>query len=455
LSDPAILPDVFDPRAIEAARRLHAAGYEAVFAGGAIRDLLLGRPAKDVDIATNAHPDAVASLFPGSKFIGKSFGVTLVPVREQWFEIATFRRDIGSRDGRHPESVAFATAEEDAKRRDFTINGLFYDPIRLRLIDHVGGQTDLKQRNIRAIGSPSERFREDHLRMLRAVRFASVLEFEIEPGTLESIRQDASSIARISMERILDELTRTWTESPRPGRGLRLLEGSGLLAILLPEVAALRGVAQPPEFHPEGDVFTHTALAMDALERPDAILAWATLLHDIGKPATYVEEPGEHGARIRFPNHAARGAEMADALLRRLRASNDLRENVVLAVRQHMRFVDWPQMKTSTRRRWMAHPLFPTELQLHRADCLACHAKLDTYAQASAALESWKNEPRLPAPWISGGDLMAIGLREGPEIGIWRRRAFDAQLEGTFSSREELLDWLRGAISRTPDGEGP
>ena len=440
---------------MEAAQRLHAAGYEAVFAGGAIRDLLLGRPAKDVDIATNAHPDAVAAIFPGAKFIGKSFGVTLVPVQGHWFEVATFRRDLGSRDGRRPESVAFATAEEDASRRDFTINGLFYDPVRQRLIDHVGGRSDLEMRNIQAIGSPSERFREDHLRMLRAVRFASVLDFEIEAATLEAIRKDAALIARISMERIMDELTRTWTESPHPGRGLRLLDASGLLDIVLPEVAALRGVAQPPEFHPEGDVFTHTALAMDALERPDAMLAWATLLHDIGKPSTYVEEAGPQGTRIRFPGHASRGADMADALLRRLRASNELRENVVLAVRQHMRFVDWPQMKNATRRRWLAHPLFPVELQLHRADCLACHAKLDTYAQASAALEAWKNEPRLPPPWVSGGDLMAMGLPEGPEIGVWRRRAFDAQLEGSFAGREELMAWLRDAIKQSKDAEGP
>ncbi len=445
MADFRISPDQFDPAARKAAARLNQAGFIAYFAGGCVRDALLGRPGKDIDIATDANPDQVAALFPGARFIGKSFGVTLVPVDERYFEVATFRRDIGSADGRRPVAVEFTRPEEDAGRRDFTINGLFYDPAREAVVDFVGGLDDLRARVIRAIGEPSARFREDHLRMLRAVRFASVLEFELDPATADAIRADAGRILLISAERILQELTRIWTESPKPGRALYLLRDTGLLQQILPEVHAMSGVEQPPQFHPEGDVFIHTALALDQLESPDAELAWSVLLHDVGKPPTYsVDADG----RIRFQGHAAVGAEMASEILRRLRASNELRDAVEHAVRHHMRFVDWPRMKSSTRRRLAAHPLFPMELALHKADCLASHGMLDTYAAAREELERFQAEPKLPAPWISGRDIMELGVPEGPAVGAWRRAAFDAQLEGRFPDRDALLTWLRGEIAR-------
>ncbi|HMP75916.1 MAG TPA: CCA tRNA nucleotidyltransferase [Kiritimatiellia bacterium] len=439
---------VFDPLAVQAAATLHTAGHQAVFAGGCVRDALLGRPPQDVDIATDARPDDVARLFPGSKFIGKSFGVTLVPVGDRHFEVATFRRDLGGTDGRHPDAIEFARAEDDAGRRDFTINGLFYDPATERVIDHVGGLADLQRRVVRAIGDPRARFLEDHLRMLRAVRFAAVLEFELDPDTAEAIRRDAAAIGRISAERILQEVTRLLTEAPAPGRGLRLLREVGLLAQILPEVDAMAGVQQPPEFHPEGDVFVHTALALDQLRAPDAALAWSVLLHDVGKPPTFRQDPAEKNGRIRFEGHAGVGARMADEIMRRLRASNELREAVETAVRQHMRFVDWPRMKTSTRRRMVAHPLFPLELELHRADCMASHGLLDTYAAARAEYEQFRAEPRLPAPLLNGRDLMALGVPEGPEVGRWRRVAFDAQLEGRFATREAGLAWIANAIKQ-------
>jgi poly(A) polymerase len=428
----------------------------AYFAGGCVRDALLRRACKDIDIATDANPDQVAALFPGARFVGKSFGVTLVPVEGRYFEVATFRRDIGGADGRHPDAVEFARPEQDAARRDFTINGLFYDPARGEVVDYVGGVADLQARRIRAIGPPRARFREDHLRMLRAVRFAAALEFDIDPETADAIRGEAAAIGRISAERILQELTRMFTESPRPGRALLLLRETALLREILPEVEAMVGVRQPPAFHPEGDVFVHTALALDRMETPDAALAWSVLLHDVGKPPTAVVDM--HG-RIRFPNHAAVGAEIASAILRRLRASNDLREAVEYAVRHHMRFVDWPRMKPATRRRLAAHPLFPMELALHKADCLASHGMLDTYAAARDEWERFRAAPRLPAPWIDGRAIMAMGVPEGPAVGAWLRVAFDAQLEGRFADREALATWLHERIRReaspTPGADEP
>lgn len=443
LNEAPLSPDHFDPAARDAARRLADAGFIAFFAGGCVRDAILNRAGKDMDIATNASPDEVAKLFPGAKFIGKSFGVSIVPIGGKWFEVATFRRDVGSADGRRPIAVEFTVPEEDARRRDFTINGLFYDPIRQRVVDFVGGLDDLRARIVRAIGNPRERFREDYLRMLRAVRFAATLGFDIEPETFAAIRAEADHIRAISAERILQELTRMWTESPRPGRALHLLRESGLLAQILPEVEAMSGVPQPPDYHPEGDVFVHTALALDQMEQADPALAWSVLLHDVGKPPTFERDAS---GKIRFQNHAGIGAEMADEILRRLRASNELREAVVHAVRNHMRFVDWPRMREATRRRWVAHPLFPMELALHKADCLASHGMLDTWAAARDALEKFRSTPKLPRPWISGHDILALGVPEGPDVGAWRRSAYDAQLEGRFSDRESLLAWLRDQI---------
>jgi poly(A) polymerase len=445
LPDRRITPEAFDPAARRAAARLASAGFLAYFAGGCVRDALLGRPSKDSDIATDANPDQVAALFPGSRYVGKAFGVTLVPVEGRFFEVATFRRDIGSADGRRPTAIEFARPEHDAARRDFTINGLFYDPQRGEIVDYVGGVADLQARVVRAIGPPRERFREDHLRMLRAVRFAVTLQFDIDPETAQAIREEASAIMRISAERILQELTRMFTESPKPGRALFLLRETALLRHILPEVEAMVGVRQPREFHPEGDVFVHTALALDRMEMQDAALAWSVLLHDVGKSKTIVVDAD---GRIRFPNHAIVGAEMASEILRRLRASNELREAVEHAVRNHMRFVDWPRMKPSTRRRLAAHPLFPMELELHKADCLASHGMLDIYEDARSEWKRLKSASQLPRPWLTGHDIMAMGVPEGPLVGAWLRVAFDAQLDGRFADRAALATWLRDQIRR-------
>lgn len=444
--------------ALRIAGALRDAGHIAYFAGGCVRDLLLGRPPKDIDIATDAPPDAVLALFPHTRQFGKAFAVVQVSIGDHAYEVATFRRDEEYRDGRHPERVAFSTPEQDAQRRDFTINGLFYDPVAARVIDFVDGQRDLEGRVLRAIGDPAQRFREDYLRMLRAVRFAATLEFDIEPQTAAAIREHAAALGRISAERIQQELTRLLTESPRAGRGIELLRDTGLLDVILPEIAALQGVAQPPEFHPEGDVFRHTVTMLDLMRHPSPELAYAVLLHDVGKPATQrVTTDAQGRERIRFDGHAPAGADLAVAILKRLRASNDLVDTVAHCVRDHMRFLEIQKMRTSKLRALVAAPTFKVELELHRLDCLASHGKLDNHAFLVRFVESLRNEPRLPAPWISGRDIMELGIAEGPEVGRWRQRAFEAQLEGRAASREELLAWLRREISeaaKPPDRDG-
>jgi poly(A) polymerase len=432
----------------EVAARLKRHGFLAFFAGGCVRDALLGRAPKDLDLATDARPEDVLRLFPGSRQIGRAFPVVLVHAGEHAIELATFRRDADYPDGRHPSQVTYSRPEEDAQRRDFTINGLFYDPAVEQILDFVDGQRDLAARRIRAIGDPRRRFDEDHLRLLRAVRFAATLDFELDPNTAMAIRERAERIRRISAERIAQELTRLWTESPRAGHALELLHDSGLLAVLLPEVVALRGVQQPPEYHPEGDVFRHTSMMLDLLQHPTPELAWAVLLHDIGKPATYrvATEPDGH-ARIRFDRHAAVGAEMAAGILGRLRMSAALTEHVVTCVRQHMRFIDVQNMRPATLRRLVGAPTFATELELHRVDCLASHRNLENYDFVRRFAESLRDEPAVPPPWITGRDLLALGVPEGPAVGRWRERAWEAQLDGRFTTREELLAWLRQKLA--------
>lgn len=436
----------FDPLARRVAARLHEAGFQSVFAGGCVRDALLGRTPKDTDIATNATPDEVACVYPGARFIGKAFGVTLVSEGGRYFEVATFRQDISYSDGRRPDLVKFAGAEADARRRDFSINGLFFEPSTSAILDYVGGCDDVRRGIVRAIGNAEERFEEDHLRLLRAVRFAAALNFTIAPETFSAIKKLAPKISRISAERIFTELTRIWTESKQPGKALEMLRETGLLAELLPEIQEMTGVQQPPRFHPEGDVFTHTALALDQLKSPDAKLAWAVLLHDVGKPPTYTEEKTADGIRIHFHGHASVGARMADGILRRLRASNELREDVVHSVKNHMRFIDWPNMRLATRRKIVAHPLFPMDIELHRADCLASNGALETHRAALEEYERLQNKTALPRAWVTGHDLIKLGVPEGPAIARWRQCAFDAQLENKFTNRADLLAWLAEAI---------
>jgi poly(A) polymerase len=442
--------------ALEIARVLRRAGFETYWAGGCVRDQLMGRAPKDYDIATAARPDQVRSLFPRTVEVGAAFGVIQVLRDQHPFEVATFRRDLEYRDGRHPAGVEFSGAEEDAHRRDFTINGLFYDPIEERVVDYVNGRADLSARVIRTIGRPEDRFGEDYLRMLRAIRFASTLEFAIEPATLAAIQRLARHITAVSMERIQNELTRLLTESPRAGQGLNLLRQSGLLSVILPEVDRMADQAQPPEYHPEGDVFTHTAMMLDALDQPSPALAYATLLHDVGKPPTaqHVRQP-DGSIRIRFDKHAQVGAELTESILRRLKLPGPVVEEAAHMVKNHMRFMDVRRMRRSTLRRMVGAPTFTEELELHRVDCLCSHGGLDNYDFLRAFQEELRQEPALPPPWITGHDLMALGLPQGPDVGKWHRLAYDAQLENRFPDRAALLEWLRSAVRQDAGGGAP
>ncbi len=434
----------------EIVARLRAHGHEAFFAGGCVRDRLLGRPSKDIDIATSTQPDTVQELFPDSHAVGKAFGVVIVEQGGYTFEVATFREEGPYSDGRRPDSVSFTDAEHDAQRRDFTINALFFDPTSDQVLDYINGQEDLKQGIVRAVGDPATRFEEDHLRMLRAVRFAATLEFSLAPATETAIQTSARLIRRISAERIRDEILRTLTEAIKPGDALQLWHELGLLQEMLPEVEALIGVEQPPAFHPEGDVFTHTKLMLDHLGPPprDPVLVFAVLLHDIGKPATKSWGPGSDGEdRIRFDGHDRVGAEIAEQILRRLRCSNALIDAVTTCVRNHMRFMHVQEMRKAKLRRWLKEPTFPIELELHRVDCLSSHADLSNYDFVKQRVGEWANEPKLPDPWISGADLIKCGLSEGPRIGHWKREAYARQLDGMEPDRDALLKWLKTQLA--------
>jgi tRNA nucleotidyltransferase/poly(A) polymerase len=442
--------------ALRIVARLRAGGFRALWAGGCVRDRLLGRPSKDIDVATNARPEQVRALFPRAVLVGAAFGVVRVPIGDGCdIEVATFRRDIGAADGRHPDRVEFTGEEEDARRRDFTVNGLFYDPVEDRVLDYVGGRSDLAQRVIRAIGDPAVRFAEDYLRMLRAVRFAASLAFALDPDTEAAIRVHAGRIRAISAERVRDELTRLLCEAPRAGQGVRLLRRVGLLAEVLPEVAAMEGVAQPPAFHPEGDVLTHTVHMLDAMADPTPELAWAVLLHDVGKPLTASVGPGGQGGRprIRFDGHDAAGAKAAEAILRRLRMPNRLTDTVVRAVRGHMRFMDVPHMRRASLRRMVGAPTYALERELHRLDCLASHGSLDALETLDRAAAEWRMERALPPPLVDGHAVMAMGVPEGPGVGRRVRAAYEHQLETGETDRAAILDWLRRNVP-IADGDG-
>ena len=411
--------------------------------------MLLERPAKDFDIATSATPDEVEALFENTHAIGKSFGVIQVLIEGTPFEVATFRSDLAYIDGRRPEGVVFSSPELDAQRRDFTINGLFFDPITEEIIDYVGGQDDLKRKIIRAIGDPKKRFAEDFLRMLRAARFASTLEFEIENETAAAIRELAPNISKISNERIAQELMRLLTESPRAGNGTRILHELGLLEIVLPEIPPMIGCEQPPQFHPEGDVFVHTMMMLDAMKNPSPVLAWSVLLHDVGKPPTFAITREPDGSdRIRFNNHADIGAQMAEKILRRLRMGSDLTESVVHCVANHMRFGEVSRMKESTLRKLLGAPTFETEKELHRIDCASSHREMGNIKILEDFREKIRNEPVLPKPWLGGRDLIALGMKPGPAMGRWLKLAYDAQLENRFPDPDTLLQWLRSEIEK-------
>jgi len=423
-------------------RRLTDAGHEALFAGGCVRDMLLKQAPKDYDIATSAHPDEILKLFPGGNTVGAHFGVILVRHHGHSLEIATFRTDGDYRDGRRPENVIFATAPEDAQRRDFTINGMFLDPISDEIRDYVGGRADIDSGLIRAIGDPAQRFREDYLRLLRAIRFASRFEFEIEAGTWAAIQKEAANISHISPERIRDELDKIWTSpSERRVRGFDLLVDSGLMKAILPEILELQGCEQPPQWHPEGDVFVHTRIMLGLLPDDASLpLVLSVLFHDIAKPATYTYDAEED--RIRFNGHDKVGAEMTEGILRRLRYSNDVIEAAVGSVERHMQFKDVQKMRTSKLKRFMARSTFDDELELHRVDCSSSNGLLDNYEFLRKKAEEFAAEPLIPERLLDGRDLIEHGWSPGPQLGEILKEIQDLQLEGELSTREGALAWL-------------
>jgi poly(A) polymerase len=435
--------------AVDIVARLQQSGHVAYFAGGSVRDQLLGKEAKDYDIATSAAPDEVQTLFPRvTAQTGKSFGVVRVLVGDNSYEVATFRQDVAYEDGRRPTAVRFVTAEEDAQRRDFSINGLFYDPIAEKLIDYVDGEKDLRAKVLRAIGDPAARFAEDHLRLLRAIRFATRLKFEIEPATWAAIRAAAPSIAAISAERIRDELNLIWT-APKPELGLDLLDQSGLLSYVLPDVAAMHGVEQPPQFHPEGDVYEHVRLMLSKIQEPNLELALSILMHDVGKKATAsVDETG----RIRHSGHESLGADMSDHILAGLRYDNKTIATVHEAVQHHMQFKDVSHMRSSTLKRMMARPHFPLELELHRIDCSSSHGDLKYYEFLKHQLETMSPEEIDPPKFINGRDLLAMGIPPGPSLGLMLETIYEAQLEGSIQTRAQALEVARRMAS-SPTGQ--
>jgi poly(A) polymerase len=428
----------------EIAQRLRAAGHVAYFAGGCVRDLLRGELPKDFDIATDARPEVVQKLFQRTYAVGAHFGVIVVLENEFQFEVATFRSDGIYLDGRRPVEVHFATAEEDAARRDFTINGMFFDPAKNEVIDFVGGKADLQRRLIRAIGDPGQRFAEDRLRMLRALRFATVLDFEINSATWDALKASAASIKEISAERIREELVKIFL-SPNRARGWDLLDASALMKHILPELDAMKGCEQPPQFHPEGDVFKHTRIMVEMLPAQASLpLVLSVLFHDIGKPRTaMVDEEG----RIRFNGHDRIGAEMTEAIMERLRFSRAEIDATVEAVRQHMVFKDVPNMRVAKLKRFMARPTFEDELELHRVDCASSHAMLDNYEFLLKKKEEFANEPIIPPPLVRGDDLIAMGMKPGPQFGEILEAVETRQLEGAVKDREEALAWVRKEFS--------
>jgi len=429
--------------------RLH--GYQALFAGGWVRDFLLRRSAKDIDIATSARPDEVLQLFPRATAIGVQFGVVQVRVYRAAFEVATFRSEDSYLDGRHPSTVTFSGPREDALRRDFTINGLFYDPVTRKVIDYVRGKADIQRRIIRTIGSPNNRFAEDKLRLMRAIRFACNLSFQIERATWDAIRRLAPKILQVSWERIRDELIKILT-GPAPDRGLDLLHESGLLRHVLPEVEAMRGIEQPPEFHPEGDVFVHTKLALKMLRRPTPVLALGALLHDVGKPPTFSIKK-----RIRFDGHVELGAKMAEVICKRLRMSSEETERIVDLVLHHLRFMHVHEMRESTLKRFFRRPDFADHLEMHRADCMSSHRDLSSYWFCKKKFEEFSNAPPSPPPLIRGQDLIDMGYQPGPIFREILTAVEDLQLEGGLGTREEALDYVRRAFplhkARAPEGD--
>ena len=433
---------------------LRIAGHQAYFAGGCVRDLLLGLEPKDFDVATSATPDGVQNIFPTTLAVGAHFGVILVCTEAGIStEVATFRHDGAYSDGRRPDAVRFSTdAREDVLRRDFTINGMLLDPVVFEetgnasaaTLDYVGGRDDLAAKILRAIGEPSLRFAEDKLRMLRAVRFAARLDLEIEPRTMAAIRNTAAQIGQVSIERIREELKLMLTEG-HARRAFELLDATGLLQQVMPEITRMHGVQQPPQFHPEGDVWIHTMLLLEKLQPgASATLAWGALLHDVGKPATYrAAKPNDPNDRIRFNGHVEVGVRIAEEILGRMRFSNDDTAQIIALVKNHMRFGDVLQMRQSTLKRFLRLPHFDEHLALHWLDCTSCHGDLTLYDFARQQYESTPAENIQPKLLVTGRDLIAAGYRPGPHFKAMLEAAEDAQLEGRANTQAEALAIVR------------
>jgi putative nucleotidyltransferase with HDIG domain len=458
-SGPGAIPQQRDmttkEQAAEIVETLRHHIHRAYLVGGCVRDLLLGREPADYDVATDATPREVMRIFPDSYDVGAQFGVVLIPVStakkdgsssgvtgrsEDVVEVATFRSDIGYTDGRHPDHVRFSkSAIEDVARRDFTINGLLLDPLSNEVLDFVEGRKDLAAKVIRTIGNPDERLREDKLRMLRAVRFAARFEFTIEPETLRAIQRLAPEIGQVSRERVRDELTKMLTEG-RARAAFLSLDETGLLHQVLPEIEAMKGVRQPPEFHPEGDVFVHTLLLLDKLPFPASpTLAWGALLHDVGKPPTFRVAPD----RIRFDEHVEVGVRMAEEICRRLRFSNDDTAQVLALVENHMRFGDVARMKDSTFKKFVRMPHFDEHLELHRIDCQASHGDLALYQFTRDKMSSMPPEAIRPVPLITGDDLIAAGHKPGPRFKQILSAVEDAQLEGRVQTKAQAMELVK------------
>lgn len=430
--------------------RLHAAGYQVLLAGGCVRDALMGMPPRDWDIVTDAAPEQVQTLFERTIPVGVRFGIVVVISHGNPYEVARFRGDDVYVDGRRPARIVDADPEQDARRRDFTINGMFMDPLTGRVIDYVGGRQDLRARLIRAIGDPPTRFAEDRLRLLRAVRFASSLGFDIDADTWNALQRQAEGIVQISAERIRDELTRILT-SPGSARGMQLLLDSGMLSRILPESVELCGLAQPPEFHPEGDTWTHTLQVLRFLRHPDTLLGWAGLLHDIGKARTRTFD-----RRIRFHGHEKVGADMGQTILRRLRLSNDAVASVSWLVKAHMRLREAPRMRPGRLKRLLREPLFDGLLELHRADCLGSHGDLSLYDFCRRHLAALEPADRRPPRLLTGHDLRRLGFEPGPLFRNIMEALEEEQLEGRVCTARQAEEFVRRRFaSALPAADDP
>ena len=425
--------------------RLQKAGHRAFWVGGCVRDVLMGRAPGDYDITTSALPGQVEALFKRTVAVGRQFGVVVVVEGGHQFQVATFRSEDDYRDGRHPEKVSFGDARADALRRDFTINGLFYDPVAERLHDWVGGEADVRTRIIRTIGPPEDRFAEDHLRLLRALRFATQLDFQIEPQTLAAIQALAPKIKGISAERVREELIKLFSP-PHAARGLELLRDSGLLPHVLPEVAATVTCEQSPDFHPEGTVFVHLCRMLNHLPATaDPLLPWAVLLHDVAKPLTASRDP--RTGSIHLYEHEKRGATMAEAILTRLRFPRKQIEVIAQAVRGHMQFKDALQMRKATLRRLLLRPTFPLELELHRLDCLGSHGRLAVYEFLLTQAQALAKQPQLRPPLLTGDDLIQLGMKPGPAMGRLLTELREKQLADEVATPKDARAWARRRVN--------